>query len=157
MPAAFVPTQRPTPLYTPAGIRLKRLAQASGLQCADRLLVSGILQAEVVAALAATDVSAITLVRPDRPYPNPKDADVVWMLGIDRDDGTDQRLGSALRCLVPGGRLLIELVTAEAVEQAAAIAALLRRRGMETVRVEPLRPGISLVRGRAPAQRRQAA
>ena len=154
--AAFVPT--PARVCTPAGVALKRLSHASGLRRVDRLLVSGVLQAEAVAALAATAASVVTLVRPDRPYPNPDRADVVWVLGIDRDpDGTERRLEIALQCLVPGGRLLIEVCTLDASEQAGAIAAHVRRRGIETVCVEPLRSGVVLVRGQAPAQQRRAA
>ena len=155
--AALVPTLTPAQACTPAGVSLKRLSQAAGLCRADRLLVSGFLRAEALAALTATGASAVTLVRPDRPYPNPERADVVWVLGVDRDDAIEPRLGMALRCLAPGARLLIELCTADTSRQAAALAALLRRQGMETVRVEPLRSGVVLVRGHAPAQQRRAA
>jgi hypothetical protein len=155
--AALVPTLTPAPVCTPAGVLLKRLSQAAGLRRVDRLLVSGFLHADALCALTATGVSAVALVRPDRPYPNPERADVVWVLGVDRDDAIEPRLGMALRCLAPAARLLIELCTIESSRQASAIVALLRRRGIETVRVEPLRSGVVLVRGHAPTQRRRAA
>lgn len=155
--AASAPSVERAPASTPAGISVKRLAQASGLEWTDRLLVNGILQGEAVTALAATGVSAVTLVRPDRSCPRPERAEVVWLLGVDRVNGTEQRLGSALQCLVPGGRLLVEFITSGPAQRAAALAALLRRRGMEAVRVETLHADVVLVRGRAPAQRRRAA
>lgn len=152
-----VPTVAPAAVCAPAGVTLKRLSQASGLRPGDRLLVTGILRAESLVALGATGASTVTLVRPDRLYPNPERADVVWVLGIDREEALDRPLKTALRCLAPGSRLLIELCTVEAADAAAAIATHLRRRGIGTVRVEPLRSGIVLVRGCVPAPQRRAA
>jgi hypothetical protein len=154
---ALVPMLTSAAVCTPANVPLKRLSQASGLRVVDRLLVLGVLQAEALAALTATGASSVTLVRPDRPYPNLERADVVWVLGIDREEVLERRLTMAVRCLAPGGCLLIELCTVEAAEHSAAIAAHLRREGIERVRVEPLRLGSVLVRGYSSAHQRRAA
>jgi hypothetical protein len=141
---------------TPAGVSLQKLSDASGLRFTDRLLVIGVLQTEALGALTA-NASAVTLVRPDRPYPNPERADIVWVLGINREQALDQPLETALRSLAPGGRLFIELCTVEAAEKAASIAIHLRHRGIQGVRIKALRSHIVQVGGHAPAQRRRAA
>jgi hypothetical protein len=142
---------------TPAGISFERLSRASGLQITDRLLVMGILSAEALGALIAMGTSAVTLIRPERPYPSPAQADVVWLLDIDRMDVMTPRLRTGLRCLASGGRLLIELSAAESAAEAGSLAARLRFQGLQSVRIEELRPGVALVRGCARPQRRRAA
>jgi hypothetical protein len=142
---------------TPAGISFERLSRASGLQLTDRLLVMGILSAETLGALIAMGTSAVTLIRPERPYPSPAQADVVWLLDIDRMDVMTPRLRTGFRCLAPGARLLIELSTAESAGEAGSLAARLRVQGLHSVRIEELRPGIAIVCGCAPPQRRRAA
>ena len=106
---------------TPAGISFERLSRASGLQMTDRLLVMGILSAEALGALVAMGTSAVTLIRPERPYPSPAQADVVWLLDIDRMDVMTPRLRTGLRCLASGGRLLIELSAAESAAEAGSL------------------------------------
>ena len=142
---------------TPAGVSFERLSQASGLQITDRLLVIGILSAEALGALVAMGNSAVVLIRPERPYPSPAQADVVWLLDVDRIELMTPRLRTGLRCLAPGGRLLIELSTAESAGEAGSLRARLRVQGLQSVRIEELRPGVALVRGCARPQRRRAA
>ena len=142
---------------TPAGIPLKRLVQASALQRSCRLLVTGVLAEDALAALVATGVASVTLVRPFHPYPDPQRADVIWVLGLDREETLSVRLGTALRCLAPGGRLLLELCGMGADQQAMSLAVRLRYHSLATVRVEALRPGVVLVRGNAPAHQQRAA
>ena len=142
---------------TPAGASFERLSQASGLQITDRLLVMGILSAEALGALIAMGTSAVTLIRPERPYPSPAQADVVWLFDIDRMDVMTPRLRTGLRCLASGGRLLIELSAAESAAEAGSLAARLRFQGLQSVRIEELRPGVALVRGCARPQLRRVA
>lgn len=142
---------------TPAGVSFERLSQASGFQSTDRLLVIGILRTETLGALVAMGASSVTLIRPEQPYPSPAQADVVWLLDIDRIEVIMPRLRTGLRCLAPGARLLVELSTVDAAAEAGLLAARLRVQGLEAVRIEELHPGIAIVHGCAPAQRRQAA
>jgi hypothetical protein len=136
---------------------LEQLSRASGLQLTDRLLVMGILSAETLGAVIAMGTSAVTLIRPEGPYPSLPQADVVWLLDIDRIDVMTARLRTGLRCLAPGARLLIELSTAESAREAGSIWARLRVQGLQSVRIEELRPGVALVCGCARRQRRRAA
>jgi hypothetical protein len=117
----------------------------------------GILSAEALGALIAMGTSAVTLIRPERLCPSPAQADVVWLLDIDRMDVMTPRLRTGLRCLASGGRLLIELSAAESAAEAGSLAARLRFQGLQSVRIEELRPGVALVRGCARPQRRRAA
>ena len=142
---------------TPAGASFERLSQASGFQLTDRLLVIGILPTETLGALVASGASSVTLVRPGQPYPSPAQADVIWLLDIDRIELITLRLRTGVRCLAPGARLLIELSTIDSAREAGRLAARLRVQGLEAVRIEELHPGLAIVHGCAPAQRRQAA
>lgn len=131
---------------------LRRLAQATGLHPQDRLLIIGMIDVEALAGLVRSGVASVTVLHPNRPYPAWEQADVVWVVGIEDAGGAAAAVRLAHRCLVPGGRLLVELCTAEALTGAADIAGGLCRRGFSIVRTERLNPGTALVRGCSPAQ-----
>ena len=132
---------------------LRRLAQATGLRPQDRLLIIGMIDGEALAGLVRSGVASVTVLHPNRPYPAGEQADVVWIVGVEEAGGAAAAVRLAHRCLVPGGRLLVELCTAEALTGAADIAGGLFRRGFSIVRTERLNPGTALVRGCAPLPR----
>ena len=146
---------------TEAGVPLKRLAQASGLSAADRLLVIGRIPADALGELSRGSAAAVTMVRPGGPYPNPDRADVVWVLGLDDAAAIEPRLRLAFRCLAPGARILVELCATDGMADAPTVAARLRHQGLQVVRIEVLKPAVVLVRGCAPVrhcqQQRRAA
>ena len=142
---------------TPTGLSLERLSQASGLRSTDRLLIIGILPTEALGALVAMGASAMTLIRPGHPYPSPAQADVVWLLDIDRTDLIMSRLRTAVKCLAPGARLLVKLPAVDSGREAGRLAAHLHTQGLENIRIEELHSSVAIVQGCAPVQRRKAA
>lgn len=153
----FFPSTLTNAATTPAGVSLQKLSDASGLQFTDRLLIIGILTSEALGAIVASGASSVTLIRPGQPYPNAAQADVIWLLDIDRTHLITLRLRTAVKCLAPGARLLVELSMVDSAREAGTLAAHLHTQGLENVRIEELHSRVSIVHGCAPVQRRKAA